>query len=80
MLIDNKKREMSLHSGDNIHDVVGHVPSAMLSLRSDEESVFSRMNIQGGRRISLPAKLAGITEKVQSDKSDIQESLQASYS
>jgi len=71
---------MSLHSSDYIRDVVGHVPSAMLSLRSDEVSVFSRMNVQGRRRISLPAKLADITEKVQSEKSDIQESLQASYS
>jgi len=71
---------MSLHSSDYIQDVIGHVPSAMLSLRSDEVSVFSRMNVQGRRRISLPAKLAGITEKVQSDNSDVQESLQDSYS
>jgi len=71
---------MSLHSRDYIRDVVGHVPSAMLFLRSDEVSVFSRMNVQGRRRISLPAKLAGITEKVQSDKNDIHESLQDSYS
>jgi len=43
-------------------------------------SVLTRMNVQGRRRISLPAKLAGITEKVQSDNSDVQVSLQTSYS
>jgi len=52
----------------------------MLSLRSAEVSVLTRMNVQGRRRISLPAKLAGITEKVQSDNSDVQVSLQTSYS
>jgi len=71
---------MSLHSADYIRDLVGHVPSKMLSLRQDEVSVFSRMNIQGRRRISLPSKLSGITEKENSDGRDIQESLNKSYS
>ena len=71
---------MSLHSSDYIRDLVGHVPSAMLSLRQDEVSVFNRMNIQGRRRISLPSKLAGITEKDNSDGSDVRESLKKSYS
>ena len=71
---------MSLHSADYIRNLVGHVPSKMLSLRQDEVSVFSRMNIQGRRRVSLPSKLSGITEKGSSDGRDIQESLNKSYS
>ena len=71
---------MSLHSADYIRNLVGHVPSKMLSLRQDEVSVFSRMNIQGRRRVSLPSKLSGITEKGNSDGRDIQESLNKSYS
>ena len=71
---------MSLHSGDYIRDLVGHVPSKMLSLRQDEVSVFNRMNIHGRRRISLPTKLSGITEKENSDGRDTQESLNKSYS
>jgi len=70
---------MSLHSADYIRNLVGHVPSKMLSLRQDEVSVFSRMNIQGRRRVSLPSKLSGITEKENSDGRDIQESLNKSY-
>jgi len=71
---------MALHSGDYIRNLVGHVPSKMLSLRQDEVSVFSRMNVQGRRRVSLPSKLSGITEKDQSEGRDIQESLNKSYS
>ena len=71
---------MSLHSGAYIRDLVGHVPSKMLSLRHDEVSVFNRMNIHGRRRISLPSKLSGITEKENSDGRDTQESLNMSYS
>ena len=54
---------MSLHSGAYISDLLGHVSSKMLSLRQDEVSVFNRMNIHERRRISLPSKLSGITEK-----------------
>jgi hypothetical protein len=71
---------MSLHSGAYIRDLVGHVPSKMLSLRQDEVSVFNRMNIHGRRRISLPSKLSGITEKENSDSRDTLESLNKSYS
>eukprot|EP00092_Neocalanus_flemingeri_P047978 GFUD01054579.1.p1 GENE.GFUD01054579.1~~GFUD01054579.1.p1 ORF type:complete len:584 (+),score=154.31 GFUD01054579.1:286-2037(+) len=71
---------MSLHSSDYIRDLVGHVPSKVLSLRQDEVSVFYRMNTQGRRRVSLPSKLSGITEKENSDGSDMHESLKMSYS
>jgi hypothetical protein len=71
---------MPLHSSEYIRNLVGQVPSKMLSLRQDEVSVFNRMNIQGRRRISLPSKLSGITEKENSDTSVIENSLNKSYS
>jgi len=71
---------MSLHSGSYVRDLVGHVPEQMLCLRQDEVSVISRMNIQHNRRVSLPSRLSGITEREHSEAGDIQESLNKSYS
>jgi len=80
---------MSLHSADYVRDLVGHVPDKMLCLRQDEVSVISRMRIQHTRRVSLPSRLSGITEREHSgdggdiqehsDGGDIQESLNKSY-
>jgi len=58
---------MSLHSADYVRDLVGHVPDKMLCLRQDEVSVISRMKIQHTRRVSLPSRLSGITEREHSD-------------
>jgi hypothetical protein len=71
---------MSLHSGSYVRDLVGHVPDQMLCLRQDEVSGISRMNIQHNRRVSLPSKLSGITEREHSEAGDIQDSLNKSYS
>jgi len=71
---------MSPHNAHNINTILGHAPSAMLSLKPDEARVFRGQNIQGSRRISLPAKLSGTTEKENSDGRDTVESLNKSYS
>jgi len=71
---------MSPQNTHNINTLVGQVPSAKLSLKKDEVRVFSRQSAQGRRRISLPAKLSGITEKENSDCRDTVESLNKSYS
>ena len=54
---------MSLYRSDYIRDFVDHDPIKVLYLRNDEVSVFSRMNILNKRKISLPTKLSGISEK-----------------
>jgi len=54
---------MSLYCSEYIRDTVGHDPDKVLSLRHDEVSVFSRMNLRNRRKISLPTKLSGIVEK-----------------
>jgi len=54
---------MTLYNSDYIRDFVDHDPSKILSLRNDEVSVFNRMNMLHKRKISLPTKLSGISEK-----------------
>jgi len=55
---------MSLHSGSYIRDMVGHQPTNMFQLRTDEVQVFNRMGVENKRRISFPSRLADIRESV----------------